>query len=312
MFLAGGALIPLCKVALSDVFWGDPRISLIRTPRGINQYFEYFESQCRLTLSKWEKYDLSELKFCHIADVANMIKAGSTRPDIEQYLGEILLDDCRIIASEIIDLTVRLMLMVPIWSFWQGVRPDESALTWVEGTVEKSFERHFRQRSKQTLKIELEYRVKESIFFEKSFSARRLEELSGLKIIWTDNLLDHLKIRKEDNTLFIFHYASFLNYQRQNPIYPAGLIDETLRTLGLILPRSDKETRDWFIKKQISHNLDPEAVNCRSLSRDERSIDSFIFWKQQLIDLKQAHDEIKPNQSKSLLRKYLSAINLKS
>lgn len=312
MFLAGGALIPLCKVALSDVFWGDPRMSLIRTPRGINQYFEYFESQCRLTLSKWEKYDLSELKFCHIAEVANMIKAGSSRPEIEQYLGEILLDDCCIIASEIIDLTVRLMLMVPIWSFWQGVRPDESALTWVEGTVEKSFERHFRQTSKQNTKMDLHFRVKQPIVLEKSFTAQRFEEIGGIKIIWSDNLLDHLKLKKEDNKLFIFHYASFLNYQRQNQIYPEGLIDETLRTLGLLLPRSDKETRDWFIKKQISHNLDPEAVNCRTLSRDERSIDSFVYWKQQLIDLKQAHDEIKPNHSRSLIRKYFSAINLKS
>lgn len=226
MFLAGGALIPHCKVALSDVFWNDPA-SPARTPKGIAQYFEYFESQCRLTLAKWEKYDLSELKFSHVTIVAKMLMAGSTRPDIEQFLGEFLEGDCRIIASEIIDLTVRLSLMVPIWSFWQGVRPDESALTWVEGTVERAFERHFRPKTaqtKQSLSItdisnsnpeQREYGVKQPMIFAKSFTAQRLQELGGLKFIWTDNLLDHLKMRPESNTVYMFHYVSFLNYQRK-------------------------------------------------------------------------------------------------
>ncbi|TQS39214.1 hypothetical protein Golomagni_00264 [Golovinomyces magnicellulatus] len=311
MFLAGGALIPLCKVALSNVFWGDLKISLVRTPRGVHEYFEYFETQCRQTLIKWEKYDLSELKFSHVAEIAKMLKAGITRPDIEQFLGETLVSDCRIIASEIIDLTVRLLLMVPIWSFWQGVRPDESALTWVEGTVERSFERHFRSKPKQNQSQTYEYRFKQHIILEKSLTAHRLEELGGMKVVWTDNLLDHLKLNVESNSIFIFHYASFLNYQRRNHIYPAGLIDETLKTLAIMLPRTDKDTRDWFMQQRITHHLDPEAVNCRSLTREEREIDNFVFWKQQLLSIKYAYDKVKPIESKSLLRRYFSAINLK-
>lgn len=71
-------------------------------------------------------------------------------------------------------------------------------------------------------------------------------------------------------------YVKFANtLLTSSHIYPAGFIEETLRTLALLLPRSDKDTRDWFIQQQKTHNLDPEAANCRALSRDERTIDKF-------------------------------------
>ncbi|KAI1000774.1 hypothetical protein K3495_g7422 [Podosphaera aphanis] len=312
MFLAGGAIIPLCKVALFDAFWGDAGPLRHRIPPSANTYFEYLESQCRAALSKWEKYDLSELKFSHVTDIAKMLKAGSTRPDIEQFLGDVLVGDCRIIASEIIDLTVRLVLMVPIWSFWQGVSPKELALTWVEGTVERSFERHFRPKQKLLSEKRMEYGVKQPIVMDKTFTAQRLDELAGIKVMWTNNLLDHLKMTPDNGGVFLFHHAAVLTYQRDNRIYPAGLISETLRTLALLLPRSDKETRDWFVQQQAMHHLDPEAGNCRPLSRDDRNIENFVFWKEHLTSLKMAFDEAKPVQPKSLLRRYFSAINLKS
>jgi hypothetical protein len=154
-----------------------------------------------------------------------MMQAGSNRMEMENYLGEVLAGDCKVITSEIVDLTVRLFFCVPIWSFWEGVRTSETTLTWVDGTVAGAFWRHFRWRGKEDLdspKWEIgksEYSLQKveskqkSVKLEKNFTARNIEELAGLRIVWTGNLLDHLQIRREENTVCIFHHAAFLHYQ---------------------------------------------------------------------------------------------------
>ena len=39
----------------------------------------------------------------------------------------------------------------------------------------------------------------------------------------------------------------------------------------------DHETRPWFRKQQIELHLDHEAVRCKSLTKEERTIDSFVY-----------------------------------
>jgi hypothetical protein len=220
MFLAGGALIPLCKVALLDSFWGDPGPLFDTTRASVDRYFEYFETQCRLALYNWEKYDLSELRFRHVTEVAGMLKAGARRDEMEIYLAERLLGDCSVIASEIVDLTVRLLLMVPVWSFWQGVSPGETSLTWVEGTVGGALKRHFRGRGASKSEENVQIMIEQPMLLEKSFTAMNIEEVAGMRVVWTTNLLDHLKMRHEDNSVAIFHHASFLSYQKNKYVFP--------------------------------------------------------------------------------------------
>ena len=60
-------------------------------------------------------------------------------------------------------------------------------------------------------------------------------------------------------------------------VFPEGLIDETIKTLSLLLPMNDHETRPWFLKQQIELHLDHEAVRCKPLTKEERSIDNFVY-----------------------------------
>jgi hypothetical protein len=81
-------------------------------------------------------------------------------------------------------------------------------------------------------------------------------------------------------------------------LFPAGFIDETLRTLSLLLPPNDKKTLIWFRREQ-RRNLNDEfvdgtAIGCRPLSMKERQIDNFEFWHDRLVMLKQAFDESDP------------------
>jgi hypothetical protein len=58
-------------------------------------------------------------------------------------------------------------------------------------------------------------------------------------------------------------------------IYPKGLLDETVRTLSLLLPSTDSDTKNWFNKYQVQLHLDPEANRCPPLKKDERNLDKF-------------------------------------
>lgn len=60
-------------------------------------------------------------------------------------------------------------------------------------------------------------------------------------------------------------------------LFPDELMEETIRTLSLLLPLNDRETTSWFLKQQIELHLDNEAVRCKSLTKDERIIDNFPY-----------------------------------
>jgi hypothetical protein len=48
--------------------------------------------------------------------------------------------------------------------------------------------------------------------FESHFTARNIERVTKISIQWTDNLVDHLRLAENDQTLCIFHHASFLKH----------------------------------------------------------------------------------------------------
>ena len=77
-------------------------------------------------------------------------------------------------------------------------------------------------------------------------------------------------------------------------MYPAGLIEETLRTLALLFPQLDKDTRTWFKRAVSSTNIDFNAIRCGQLRAEDRHIDQFKFWRDRLVVLKQVFDEAEP------------------
>ncbi|KAE8448963.1 hypothetical protein EG329_008759 [Mollisiaceae sp. DMI_Dod_QoI] len=316
------SLSPLTSVALLDAFLGDSGPLFDTTRKSPNPYLSYIETTIRGALYGWSKYQVKELRFLHLTKGAELMGNGRSREEIEGFLQEIFdgiayqqlqqgqvqgtaaeKGDERVIVGEIVDLIVRLRWMVPVWSFWEGVSPEnrETSLTWVDGSVRGAFQRQFRPRSRAvsesgtgaTATFEGIAKLGASgiggeVRFEKGWCLRVVEREMGVRIVWTSNLLDHL-----------------------SDVYPEGLIEETLRTLSLLLPSSDNETQDWFMRNHIQYHLDGEAVRCKPLAKDERSIEGFRFWRDRLVTLKQAHEKSKPqDKPKSLLRRYLSVLQL--
>ncbi|KUJ12207.1 uncharacterized protein LY89DRAFT_738825 [Mollisia scopiformis] len=353
------SLLPLTKVALLDSFLGDPGPLFDTTRKSPNVYLSYVETTIRGALYAWSKYKVKELKFLHITKGAELMCNGRSREEIEGFLQEtfeksaynqqgngqvqaVEKGDERVIVGEIVDLIVRLRWMVPVWSFWEGVSPEnrETSLTWVDGSVRGAFQRQFRARSRAVSESGTGATgtfegiaklgangIGGDVRFEKGWCLRVIEKEMGCRIVWTSNLLDHLRFREHGHTagsptteeypedtqrtLCVFHHAAFLSYQIGSDVYPEGLIEETLRTLSLLLPSSDNETQDWFLRNQIQYHLDGEAARCKPLPKEQRNIENFRYWRDRLTTLKQAYDRSKPqDKPKSLLRRYLSVLQL--
>ena len=77
-------------------------------------------------------------------------------------------------------------------------------------------------------------------------------------------------------------------------LFPKGFIDETKRTLGLLLPQADPQTRKWYRKLSSTMELDDRAASCHGLRAVDRHIEKFTFWRDRLIVLKQLFDEAEP------------------
>lgn len=204
-------LVPLCKVAILDTFWGYSDAFVDPTASSLNTYFEYYENECRKALEKWEKYDIADLKFRHVTDTAKMMKDGKTRMEMVEYLKTCLIGNCRYIVDEVVDLTARLFLMVSVPNSNQEVALSETTLKWVDGPVSEALERHFRPESASKENFSVE---RKEVRLEKSFTPRDLEQKAEMKILWTSNLLEHLHFKPEDNSVTLFHHASFLHLHK--------------------------------------------------------------------------------------------------
>lgn len=153
-----------------------------------------------------------------IADLVSLFKGPeATRQTVESILRSRLLshelDDSEEILENWITLAARLLLMVPIGGLATGksIRiSGETKLDWKHGTM------------KDLLNSEIvpQTAMKEGVKLEKIFNARNLERVAGIKIRWTSNLADHLRMREEDTVVEIFHYASFLRFHK-NWYYPS-------------------------------------------------------------------------------------------
>ncbi|KAJ5192643.1 hypothetical protein N7449_008785 [Penicillium cf. viridicatum] len=129
-----------------------------------------------------------------------------------------------------------------------------------------------------------------------TFNIDNLRKVGGFQIAWTERLEDHLSLSLEDEhkELKIFHLSSFLDLYRHSkdrPIFPPGFLEETARTLSLLIPRSNLKCQRWIQKCRRKAAIDLEAGQLPPTSRD---IASFPFWSRQLLELREEYDRTEP------------------
>jgi hypothetical protein len=79
-------------------------------------------------------------------------------------------------------------------------------------------------------------------------------------------------------------------------MYPAQLIEETLRTITLLFPSYNTAIKEWYQKvaAKSTYGLDKRLIGIGNLNAEERQIDNFSYWHDRLVILKEVYDEARP------------------
>ncbi|KAH7308858.1 hypothetical protein BKA65DRAFT_559725 [Rhexocercosporidium sp. MPI-PUGE-AT-0058] len=276
------------RTEIIESFWPENGSSRYRQDElDWESYFWYYARQCHDALIDQGQHVLARTHQ-DILDIVHQLEDLTPRDAIKESLRSRLPTRHRPNEDEIldgaIDLAARLHLMVNI-AVDNLVISGQAQLKWSSGILRDFLNHHF---------SEPQVLGNDGIKLEQMFTASNLERIAGIQIKPTDNLADHLRmIDKEDKVVAIFHHASFLNWQNCK-IYPDGLGEETLRTLSLIFPQHDKQTREWLKRHPESYRIDKTLLKCDPLQLDDRQIEKFHFWHDRLIILKQAFDQSRP------------------
>ena len=283
------------KCAILNATWGSkykPQ-QLVQDGSLGASYLRYYEEQCRNALHFQELKSLIETH-ADIFDIVERLKdPTATREGIKGYLRSRLPNsnsaDAEDILCETTDLAVRAWLMVDVGQLQHGFVPGQKPLLWEEGSLKDLLQTNFGPSGCAPNLI------MNNIKLDRLFTARNLERIAGLQIVWTDNLSDHLRLMVDDTRIAIYHHATFLEHHQNSTVFPPGLIEETLRTLSLLFPRFDRTSRKWFVSQQRKSGLDSRACSIGHLTTEERQIGSFTFWHDRIGILKQAFDEAEPS-----------------
>ncbi|KAH8665270.1 hypothetical protein BGZ60DRAFT_516507 [Tricladium varicosporioides] len=132
--------------------------------------------------------------------------------------------------------------------------------------------------------------------FSDFFNLRDMEHLAGFEIYPTHNLLDHLLIikypeRKFKSRVYIFYHASILKELMLGDVQLGpGLAQETLQTLGLLIP-DFADCQRWFNRQHSRLPTDIDIQAGRQSARAVcRRVSDFNFWRQRLLLLEKEFD----------------------
>jgi hypothetical protein len=255
----------------------------------LEPFFRYYEDQCRHAQTSAKSHR-------EILGIIEFIRNGNeTRATLKQKLeslnGHAKPSDFGRQTDASIALAVRLWLMVNVGSIGPSLTPGYTQVNWADGNIKELVSKNFSP----------EHELNTTVKLSKIFNACNLQRIAGIRVSWTSNLADHLSMRDDDTRIVIFHHATFLECHHTSNVsgpFPADFLDETLRTLSLLIPPNDTQTSKWFNEKQKQFNLDPKAGSCRHLNSAARQIENFKYWRDRLVILKQAFDESEPKTVK--------------
>lgn len=112
--------------------------------------------------------------------------------------------------SEIAIYTARMLLMSKVGCLMSEQPNPRKYVAWNRGTLARCMDTYFNKRPVMS---------SEGVHLPKAFDADRIELIAGIKIIFTDNLADHLLLIEGEEEgkveVFVFHHATFLESQHK-------------------------------------------------------------------------------------------------
>lgn len=196
------------------------------------------------------------------------------------------------LAATVLDLAARVWSMLSIGRFSGDVSYDEPIFWEDKESLGEVIRKYLPSKSESQDMVKL----------PQTFTAAHLEQIGGIEVIWTSDLADHLLLKDDDTKLMLFHQVSILQLHKapQSNLFQEGLVDETIRTISLLVPPILGEFNPWFLKQRRKHKIDVQAGNCARLNSSQRQIENFVFWRDRLVLLKRTFDDAEPRSISQL------------
>ncbi|KAI4670512.1 uncharacterized protein J4E79_000794 [Alternaria viburni] len=119
--------------------------------------------------------------------------------------------------------------------------PMDTCVPWADDqSLENAIATQFSQHAKAAQSVQ-------NCPLDTSFTAMGLKNTHRLNLLWTDSLVDHLKLEGSpgDRRLFIYRHKTCLVNHRSGstpPMISADILNEAIRTLDLLFPVGHKQT----------------------------------------------------------------------
>ena len=174
-----------------------------------------------------------------------------------------------------VELAAHLLLTIHVRSWTDSVAPLRADTTAVEWDDEASLKKMVKDKFIKIPDVEnpdLEKPAEMPI--DPKFTLKSLRKLCGIKVRWTNNLKDHLRYDQDTANLHLYpHTICLLRHKEDScEIIPDDLIDETVKSLELLLPFQEKTK--VFYRPDSSYN-EPRAID----------FNKFRYWRKRLLEL---------------------------
>jgi len=149
-----------------------------------------------------------------LGKVAAQIRMHKQRDQAISYVGTLSGNRDLNACEDTVNIVIRLILMIEVGSlqkdsgFLHQTGPLPLPL-WDKDYLDSLTERLFPIPSQQTCS---------GMTMTPDLSAWSLENVAGIKIEFTDNLADHLRLTNNNSQVYIFHHVAFLESQRHRSV----------------------------------------------------------------------------------------------
>ncbi|UQC84432.1 uncharacterized protein CLUP02_09929 [Colletotrichum lupini] len=154
------------------------------------------------------------------------------------------------------------------------------------------------------------------------FTLRDLQQIGDFIIQPTDNIFEHLLVRRHKDretrlTLYVFFHVSALKKLRYWNLTRNGshfndpkFLDETIQTLALLLPRNDAKSLKWFktycekfqrsLPSPELNGIDPKAGLL--LPVGSKRAEDYNYWLSRLMTLEKEYENYSPRTLRQFMR----------
>lgn len=168
-------------------------------PPNFEGYFGYYQDQCITWLCDKVSQDCQDRTHRQLVEKAREIASLDAQNILPYLLSQDETDRSWTF------LAVRVLTMIDVGGLRNGLKLGQVSRNWTNGSL-RDFVKSIFPNTKE---------LSDQVKLERLFTARNLEWVADIQVIWTSNLADHLQLEDDDTKVRIFSHASFLELHQE-------------------------------------------------------------------------------------------------